>query len=42
MPEPEPVDLLETAGAPMAKRVVPLVLVLLVVLFLLRRRRSHG
>jgi MYXO-CTERM domain-containing protein len=38
MPEPEPVDLLETAGAPMAKRLVPLVVVVLLVLFVLRRR----
>jgi carbon monoxide dehydrogenase subunit G len=38
MPEPEPVDLLDTAGAPLAKRLAPLLLVL-VVLFLLRRRR---
>lgn len=38
MPEPEPVDLLDTAGAPVVKRLAPLVLVLLV-LFLLRRRR---
>jgi len=44
MPEPEPVDLLETAGAPVAKRVIPVVLVLMVIIFLIgrsrRRRRS--
>lgn len=39
MPEPEPVDLLETAGAPVVKRVVPVAVVVLVVLLLLRRRR---
>ncbi len=39
MPEPEPVDLLDTAGAPVAKRLAPLVLVLLVILILRRRRR---
>jgi len=43
MPEPEPVDLLETAGAPVAKRVIPAVLVLLVLVLLVvrsRRRRN--
>ena len=39
MPEPEPVDLLETAGAPVIKRLIPVVIVVLVLLFLLRRRR---
>ncbi len=39
MPEPEPVDLLDTAGAPVAKRLAPVVLVLLVLLILRRRRR---
>ena len=39
-PEAEPVDLLDTAGAPVAKRAAPLALVLLVLIFLLRRRRS--
>jgi len=39
-PEPEPVDLLEAAGAPVAKRLVPVALVTAVlVLLLLRRRR---
>jgi carbon monoxide dehydrogenase subunit G len=36
-----PVDLLETAGAPVAKRVAPLVAVLFVVAWLLRRRRRR-
>lgn len=40
MPEPEPVDLLDTAGAPVAKRLAPLVIVLLVFLLLRRRKRS--
>ncbi|MEM9713184.1 MAG: SRPBCC family protein [Actinomycetota bacterium] len=40
MPEVEPVDLLDTAGVPVAKRAAPLALVVLVLLFLLRRRRS--
>lgn len=35
----EPIDLLETAGAPMVKRLAPLAAVALIVLFLLRRRR---
>lgn len=39
MPEPEPVDLLDTAGAPVAKRLAPVALVLLVLLLLRRRRR---
>ena len=39
MPEPEPVDLLDTAGAPIAKRLAPIVLVLLVLLLLRGRRR---
>jgi carbon monoxide dehydrogenase subunit G len=39
MPEPEPVDLLETAGAPVIKRLIPIVIVVLVLLLLLRRRR---
>lgn len=39
-PEPEPVDLLSTAGPPLAKRLVPAgLLAALVVLLLLRRRR---
>ena len=35
----EPVDLLETAGAPMAKRVAPLVAVVFLMAWLFRRRR---
>jgi len=43
MPEPEPIDLLEAAGAPLAKRVVPAVVVAVVVavvFWLLGRRRG--
>ncbi len=41
-PEPKPVDLLDTAGAPLAKRVAP-VAVILIVLWLLRRwSRGRG
>ena len=39
-PEAKPIDLLSTTGAPMAKRVGPIVGVLVVVLWLLRRRRK--
>jgi hypothetical protein len=43
-PEPEPIDLLGTAGTPVAQRVLPpllgAVLVLLVIRWLLRRRRG--
>ena len=39
MPEAQPVDLLDTAGAPMLKRAAP-ILAVLIVLFLLRRRRG--
>lgn len=43
-PEPEPIDLLGTAGAPAAQRILPplvaAVLALLVIRWLLRRRRS--
>jgi len=35
----EPIDLLETAGAPMLKRLAPLAAVLALIVFLLRRRR---
>ncbi|MCP3934194.1 MAG: SRPBCC family protein [Actinomycetia bacterium] len=38
MPEAQPVDLLDTAGAPLLKRIAP-VLAVLILLFLLRRRR---
>ncbi len=39
-PATEPIDLMEVGGSSIAKRVVPLVVALVVVLFLLRRRRS--
>jgi uncharacterized protein len=45
MPEPEPVDLLETAGAPLAKRIIPvavLVLLLVIVVTRLSRRRRRS
>ena len=39
----EPVDLLDAAGVPLAKRAIPLVAgVLLIYLYLRRRRRRHG
>jgi len=38
-PEPAPVDLLGTAGAPVARRIGPIIGVLIVVLWLVRRRR---
>jgi len=38
-PEAQPIDLLDAAGAPMLKRLVPVGIALLVLLFLLRRRR---
>lgn len=38
----EPIDLLETAGAPLLKRLAPVAAVLLVLLFLLRRRRRSS
>lgn len=41
-PEPEPVDLLETAGAPVAKRVVPAVLGVLVLLLIWRWLRNRN
>ena len=40
-PEAKPIDLLDAGGAPIAKRVGPIVGVLVVVLWLLRRRRKH-
>lgn len=40
-PEAKPIDLLSTTGAPMVKRVGPVVGVLVVVLWLLRRRKKH-
>ncbi len=39
MPEPEPVDLLDTAGAPLVKRFGPFGLVALVLVLLRRRKR---
>jgi carbon monoxide dehydrogenase subunit G len=39
-PEAKPIDLFDSAGAPIAKRVGPIVGVLVVVLWLLRRRRK--
>jgi MYXO-CTERM domain-containing protein len=39
MPEPEPVDLLDTAGAPLFKRFGPFALVALVLILLRRRKR---
>ncbi|MFA5565443.1 MAG: SRPBCC family protein [Acidimicrobiia bacterium] len=41
-PEPEPVDLLETAGAPVAKRVVPAVVGVLVLLLIWRWLRNRN
>ena len=40
-PEPEPVDLIDVAGASTAKRAIPLIVVGLLLLLLVRRRRSH-
>jgi carbon monoxide dehydrogenase subunit G len=40
-PEAKPIDLLDAGGAPIAKRVGPIIGVLVVVLWLLRRRRKH-
>ncbi|CCH27821.1 SRPBCC family protein [Actinosynnema sp. NPDC047251] len=37
----EPIDLLETAGAPVAKRALPIVVALVVLVLLLRRRRRR-
>jgi uncharacterized protein len=39
-PATEPIDLMEVGGSSIAKRVVPAIVALVVVLFLLRRRRS--
>ena len=38
----EPVDLLGTAGVPVAKRLLPVVVALVLALWFLRRRRSHA
>jgi uncharacterized protein len=40
-PEARPVDLFDTAGAPVAKRLAPVLAALLIVLWLLRRRRRN-
>lgn len=40
-PEPEPVDLLETAGAPVAKRLLPVGLLAALVFVILLLRRRH-
>ena len=40
-PEPAPVDLLGTAGAPVARRIGPIIGVLIVILWLVRRRRRR-
>ncbi|WAX57611.1 SRPBCC family protein [Jatrophihabitans cynanchi] len=39
--EPEPINLLESAGPAVAKRLAPLVLVLLVLLIIVRRRKAR-
>jgi len=39
--EPEPINLLESAGPAVAKRLAPVALVLLILLIIVRRRRSH-
>ncbi len=41
MPEAKPVDLLDTAGAPVLKRIAPLLVVLALILLLRRRRRRN-
>jgi carbon monoxide dehydrogenase subunit G len=38
-PEAQPIDLLDAAGAPLAKRLIPAGLVIIILLLLLRRRR---
>ena len=38
-PEAAPFDLLDAAGAPLAKRLIPVGIVILIVLLLLRRHR---
>lgn len=40
MPEAQPVDLLDTAGAPVLKRAAPAIIALLLLLLILRRRKS--
>jgi uncharacterized protein len=39
--EPEPIDLIGTAGVPVLKRLVPVLVVALVVIFVVLRRRRH-
>jgi carbon monoxide dehydrogenase subunit G len=39
--EAEPIDLIGTAGAPLAKRAIPIVVVVILAIFLLRRRRRR-
>ena len=39
-PATEPIDLMEVGGSPIAKRVIPVVIVLVILLILLRLRRS--
>jgi carbon monoxide dehydrogenase subunit G len=39
--EAQPIDLIDTAGAPIAKRLIPVVVVVVVVLLLVRRRRHR-
>ncbi|HUS60735.1 MAG TPA: SRPBCC family protein [Acidimicrobiales bacterium] len=41
-PEAVPVDLLDAAGVPMAKRAIPIVAGVLVIVWFLRRRRRRG
>ena len=40
MPEAQPVDLLDTAGAPVLKRAAPAIVALILLLFILRRRKG--
>ena len=38
-PEAQPIDLLDAAGAPLAKRLIPVGVVVVILLLLLRRHR---
>jgi MYXO-CTERM domain-containing protein len=40
-PEDEAIDLLETAGGPALKRLIPLLVGVVVLVLVLRRRRRH-
>jgi carbon monoxide dehydrogenase subunit G len=40
-PEAEPIDLIETAGAPLAKRIVPVAIAAVVIFFVVRRLRRR-